>query len=80
MGEDTNRSRRLEDDLNPRNAKGSAKRRPTRLSNALLLVATVVLVFGAAELVLRAVYHPENLDSVIRFDEVLGGRSSRARA
>jgi hypothetical protein len=54
-------------------------RRPTPLSNALLLVVTVLAVFCAAELVLRAVYHPENLHSVVRFDDVLGW-SLRPRA
>lgn len=72
MDGDTNMTGRFAKDPSPRGAGRALKRRPTRLSNSLLLAATVVLVFGAAELVLRAVYHPENLDSVIRFDEVLG--------
>jgi hypothetical protein len=47
-------------------------RGPTPLSNALLVAATVFVVIGAAELLFRAFYHPENLDSVVRFDDVLG--------
>jgi len=44
----------------------------TRLKNALLLVGTLILLFAVSEIVLRRVYHPENLESVLRFDETLG--------
>jgi len=46
--------------------------RPTRLKNALLFVGTLILLAATSEVVLRAVYHPENLESVVRFDETLG--------
>jgi hypothetical protein len=72
MGEDS--MRRTGSEANPpqKNAARFAARRPTPLSNALLLVATVLIVVCAAEVVSRAFYHPENLDSVVRFDNVLG--------
>jgi hypothetical protein len=46
--------------------------RPTRLKNALLLVGTLAVLFATAEIVVRTIYHPENLGSVVRFDEKLG--------
>jgi hypothetical protein len=49
------------------------------VKNLALVAATAVLVFIVAELIARAAYHPENLGSVIRFDETLGW-SLRPRA
>ena len=46
--------------------------RPTRFKNMLLLLGTLFLLFAVSEIVLREVYHPENLESIIRFDETLG--------
>lgn len=44
----------------------------TGRANAVLLVVTLVVLLIAAELTLRAVYHPEFLGSVIRYDPILG--------
>lgn len=41
-------------------------------ANAFLLAATVVVLLLGAEAVLRVVYHPENLGTVIRYDTLLG--------
>lgn len=49
-----------------------ASRSPTRLKNALLLAGTLAFLFVTAEIALRIVYHPENLGSVVCFDERLG--------
>jgi hypothetical protein len=54
------------------NDRKTALEKPTRLKNALLLGGTLVLLFAAAETTFRIVYHPENLESVVRFDERLG--------
>ncbi|UCG52056.1 MAG: SGNH/GDSL hydrolase family protein [Candidatus Latescibacterota bacterium] len=40
--------------------------------NLGLSIGTLVLLFAVSELVLRAVYHPENLCNIVRFDERLG--------
>jgi hypothetical protein len=42
-----------------------------RANVAVLMTTTAVLLIGA-ELVLRAIYHPQYVDSVIRYDSVLG--------
>ncbi len=41
-------------------------------ANALLLLATLIVLVVAAEVTLRLVYHPEFLGSVIRYDPLLG--------
>jgi hypothetical protein len=41
-------------------------------ANALVLVLTVAALLAGAEIVLRVVYHPENLGTVIRYDPLLG--------
>lgn len=40
--------------------------------NLVLLVVALVVVFAVTEVVLRLVYYPENLGTVIRFDAALG--------
>ena len=72
MEDESRKCGRPEANAAPPNGARTLPRRPTPLSNALLLAATVLVVFGAAELVARALYRPENLDSVVRFDRVLG--------
>jgi hypothetical protein len=42
------------------------------LKNSLLLAGSIILTLAAAEAVLRAVYHPENLEPVVCFDRALG--------
>jgi lysophospholipase L1-like esterase len=42
------------------------------IANATLALAALIAVFAAAEAVIRAVYHPENLGTVIRFDPSTG--------
>lgn len=41
-------------------------------ANAILLAITLIVLVVAAEIVLRVVYHPEFLGSVIRYDPLLG--------
>lgn len=41
-------------------------------ANAILLIVTLIVLLLAAEITLRAVYHPEFLGSVIRYDPLLG--------
>ncbi len=38
----------------------------------MLLACTLIVTFAGAEVALRMVYHPENLEPVIRFDRALG--------
>lgn len=42
------------------------------VKNLFLLFTTLIVVFAVAELILRQVYHPENLGSVVLFDRELG--------
>jgi hypothetical protein len=42
------------------------------VTNLAVSAAAFMAVFVAAELTARAIYHPENLDTVIRFDKILG--------
>ncbi|HEX5131680.1 MAG TPA: GDSL-type esterase/lipase family protein [Candidatus Krumholzibacteria bacterium] len=44
----------------------------TGRANAVVLMLTVALLLVGAEVVLRVTYHPENLGTVIRYDEDLG--------
>ncbi|HEU4929297.1 MAG TPA: hypothetical protein VFU38_05655 [Candidatus Krumholzibacteria bacterium] len=41
-------------------------------ANAILLIATLVILFVASEVTLRLIYHPEFLGSVIQYDSTLG--------
>ena len=41
-------------------------------ANALVLLVTVFLLLVGAEIALRITYHPENLGTVIRYDDLLG--------
>lgn len=41
-------------------------------ANALLLATTILVLIVGAEIALRIAYHPENLGTVIRYDDLLG--------
>ena len=41
-------------------------------ANAILLIATLIVLFLASEITLRLIYHPEFLGSVIQYDPLLG--------
>jgi hypothetical protein len=71
MDEHTDTNRRSDEDPSD-HRRGAKVESRSRFKNALVLIGTFVLVLAAAEGIFRIVYHPENLEAVVRFDETLG--------